>query len=66
MSTDTIKTSKEILKTKKPLRDIEYKKPQLYHRPLRPCEKAYIYSYIEKLKPPHERDPDIVAQKYAF
>lgn len=30
MSTDTIK----------PLRDIEYKKPQLYHRPLRPCEKA--------------------------
>ena len=39
---------------------------QFYHRPLRPYEKAYIFWYIEMLKPVSERNPKILQEKYAF
>ena len=37
-----------------------------YFRPLRPYEKAYMFWYIEMLKPPDQRNPDILNAKYAF
>ena len=40
--------------------------PDLYHRPLRPFEKAYMFWYIEMLKPPHQRNQKILEEKYAF
>lgn len=43
-----------------------YIKPYLYHRPLRPFEKAYMFWYIEMLKPPRQRDKRILEEKYAF
>ena len=46
--------------------NVYYLRPTLYHRPLRPYEKAYMYWYIEMLKPPYERDQTILDAKYAF
>jgi hypothetical protein len=66
MSTDTKEPVKDLLKTKKTLTDTVYIKPKLFHKPLSSYEKSYIFSYIERLKPLHERDPDIVARKYEF
>ena len=40
--------------------------PGLYHRPLRPFEKAYMFWYIEMLKPPHQRNQKVLEEKYAF
>ena len=45
---------------------IYYVKPYIYHRPLRPFEKAYMFWYIEMLKPPEQRDSNILDAKYAF
>ena len=45
---------------------IYYIKPYIYHRPLRPFEKAYMFWYIEMLKPPGKRDKRILEEKYAF
>lgn len=38
----------------------------LHIRPLRPYEKAYMFWYIEMLKPPEQRDSNILDAKYAF
>lgn len=35
-------------------------------RPMRPFEKAYIFWYIESLKPAHEQNQAIIQEKYAF
>jgi hypothetical protein len=41
-------------------------KPKLFNRPLRPIEKAYIHWYIETLKPPNERNQDVINERYKF
>jgi len=53
-------------KNKKVLRNIYYKKPYIYYRPLRPYEKAYTYWYIEMLKPKNERNLQVINKKYEF
>ena len=39
---------------------------RMYHIPLRPYEKAYIFWYIESLKPFSKQDPKVIQEKYAF
>ena len=36
---------------------------QMYHRPLRPFEKAYTFWYIESLKPVSLQDPNVLQEK---
>lgn len=38
----------------------------MHHRPLRPFEKAYMFWYIEMLKPPDQRNQDVINEKYKF
>ena len=43
---------------------VGYRLPKLYGRPLRPYEKAYMFWFIESLKPPHKRNKQVMDQKY--
>ena len=38
----------------------------MHHRPLRPFEKAYMFWYLEMLKPPDQRNQDVINEKYKF
>ena len=38
----------------------------MHNRPLRPFEKAYMFWYIEMLKPPDQRNQDVINEKYKF
>lgn len=38
----------------------------MHHRPLRPYEKAYMFWYLEMLKPPEQRNQDVLNEKYKF
>lgn len=40
--------------------------PKLYHRKLRPAEKAYMFWYIERLKPLYLQDKEIINERYTM
>ena len=50
-----------------PLDTFEKKnKKKSYSQSLSPFEKAYIFWYIEMLKPPDQRNQEVLNAKYAF
>lgn len=44
----------------------KYQQKKSYSQSLSPFEKAYIFWYIEMLKPPDQRNQEVLNAKYAF